>query len=260
MTHDTVTRPGDFVWYELRTPKPDAAPSFYQHVISGWSSRPMAGFDDYTLFLTEQGPLGGAAPLTERAKQVGAPPHWMSSVHVADVDATVSQIRQLGGRVVVEPAEHPDIGRFAIAADPFGAVIGVCTPARPMKVRDASKPGEVCWHELISEDHEASLRFYGKLFGWRKRGEFAMGAMGTYLLYGNEERDLGGMFTLAKDQHPSAWNYYIQVSDLDAAIERAKAKGGSLFNGPMTVPSGARIAQLSDPQGAGFSLHENPKS
>ncbi len=32
-----------------------------------------------------------------------------------------------------------------------------------------------------------------------------------------------------------------------------------LCRGPMTVPSGARVAQLSDPQGATFMLHERPK-
>ena len=253
-------RLGDFIWYELRTAQPAAAPSFYAHVIGSWSSRPMEGFDDYTLFVTEQGPLGGAARLSARAAQMGVSPHWMSSVYVGDVDAAASQVTQTGGRVLVEPAEHPNLGRLALAADPFGAVFGVCTPARAMPVHDSSKPGEVCWHELISEDHDAALAFYARLFGWKKRSEFDMGTMGKYVVYGNEIRDLGGIFTMPKQQHPSAWNYYFQVADLDAAVERAKAKGATLLNGPMQVPSGARIAQLSDPQGAGFSLHENPKS
>ena len=43
MAHATDTRPGDFVWYELYTTNPDAAPSFYQHVINVWSSRPPSG-------------------------------------------------------------------------------------------------------------------------------------------------------------------------------------------------------------------------
>jgi predicted enzyme related to lactoylglutathione lyase len=31
------------------------------------------------------------------------------------------------------------------------------------------------------------------------------------------------------------------------------------MNGPMDVPGGGRIAQLADPQGAVFALHQSPK-
>jgi uncharacterized protein len=220
----------------------------------------MGAGSGYTFFLNEGSPVGGATQLPDRAKQMGAPPHWMSNVQVSDVDATVAEAKKLNGRVLVEPSEYSGVGRYALIADPFGAVIRVLVPTQPMKVRDVSRPGEVCWHELLSEDHEASLAFYGKLFGWKKRSEFDMGAMGKYVLYGDDARDLGGMFTKPKEMHASAWNYYFQVSDLDAAVERAKEKGGKLCNGPMSIPSGARIAQLSDPQGAGFSLHENPRA
>ena len=259
MSDSTHTEPGNFVWYELHTTNPSASPAFYQHVV-GWSSRPMQGGNGYILFENEQGPVAGASALTERAKSMGAPPHWLGNVQVADVDATVSQVKPLDGRVYVEPVTHPGGGRSAVIADPFGAVLGVFAPVQPMKVRDASKPGGVCWHELMSENPELSLAFYGKLFGWKKRSEFDMGTMGKYLLFGNEERDFGGMFAKAKDEHASAWNYYLQVSDIDAAITQVKEKGGTLCKGPMDIVSGARIAHISDPQDAGFSLHENPKA
>lgn len=40
----------------------------------------------------------------------------------------------------------------------------------------------------------------------------------------------------------------------------AKAKGARVLNGPMEVPSGQRIVQLLDPQGAGTALVTSPKS
>jgi hypothetical protein len=55
------------------------------------------------------------------------------------------------------------------------------------------------------------------------------------------------------------WLPYVQVADLDAAIARATSKGARVMNGPMEVPGGARIAQLTDPQGAAFALHKAPK-
>jgi predicted enzyme related to lactoylglutathione lyase len=50
------------------------------------------------------------------------------------------------------------------------------------------------------------------------------------------------------------------VADLDAAIERIKAGGGKILNGPMEVPGGDRVVTAMDPQGAAFSLHEKKAS
>ena len=51
-----------------------------------------------------------------------------------------------------------------------------------------------------------------------------------------------------------SWLYYFDVADLDAALERVKAGGGQVVNGPMPVPDGGRVAHCSDPQGAMFAL------
>jgi uncharacterized protein len=255
MSNKANSSHGDFVWYELLATSPKSAIAFYEHVI-GWSTRPMEGTDQYTLLVSDQGPLGGATQLSEQAKQMGAPPHWISDVQVDSVDATVATAKKLGARVYLEPTDYPGVGRFAVLADPAGASISVFTPAQPMKSRDRSKSGEVCWHELLAEDLGSALEFYGKLFGWAKRSVVNMGEMGDYILFGDTERDFGGMFKKPKNA-PAAWLYYVEVSDLDAAIERAKVKGGKLCHGPMEVPGGARIAQLSDPEGAMFALHES---
>ncbi|HEV3493415.1 MAG TPA: VOC family protein, partial [Reyranella sp.] len=45
-----------------------------------------------------------------------------------------------------------------------------------------------------------------------------------------------------------------QVDGIGAAMERLKAGGGSVINGPMEVPGGNWIVQGLDPQGAMFSL------
>src|SRR6185437_14639096 len=98
-------------------------------------------------------------------------------------------------------------------------------------------------------------------FGWEKVRDFDMGAMGQYLIYGTNGKEVGGMFTKPKDMPlPSSFWYYIHVTDLDAALGRAKAKGARVLNGPMEVPGGARIVQLADPQGAMFALHEDAKT
>jgi predicted enzyme related to lactoylglutathione lyase len=249
---------GRFVWYDLLTNDPQDALPFYTHVM-GWTAQSWE--NGYTMFVGRQGPLAGTTKLPEEARKMGAPPHWASNVQVADVDAVAAQARRLGGHVYVEPTDFPKIGRLAVIADPQGASLHLYKPNNPMTLHDSSKPGEFIWSELVTTDHDAAFRFYSALFGWEKMRDFDMGPMGKYLIYGCGGKDLGGMFTKSKDTPmPPAWLYYVQVSDLDAALDRAKAKGARVLNGPMQVPGGARIAQLADPQGAAFALHEAPKA
>jgi predicted enzyme related to lactoylglutathione lyase len=257
---------GRFVWHELLTTDPKAAVGFYTEVV-GWKTQPWEG-SDYVMWVAGQGPLGGVITLPEPAKKMNAPPHWMAHVRVSSVDKTVAEVRKLDGRVYVEPQDIPKIGRFAVVADPMGASLSVFTPEPPadpskeMALHDTTKPGEFCWAELMTTDHEKAFSFYSALFGWQKISDFDMGPKGgTYRIYGLGGKQFGGMFTKSKEmaQMPNAFLHYIQVANLDGAVERAKAKGAKLMNGPMEVPGGARIAQLMDPQGAAFALHEEPK-
>jgi predicted enzyme related to lactoylglutathione lyase len=249
--------PGHFIWYDHLTRDVKAAIAFYTHVV-GWNTQPIE--QGYTMFVGSQGPLGGTIELPEAASKTGAPPHWTGNVHVADIDATVAEVRKLGGKVFKEPSDYPKVGKIAVIGDPQGAAIHLFQPANPMTLHDSTRPGEFTWHELVTTDHESGFVFYSKVFGWKKSRDFDMGAMGKYLIYGMDGADLGGMFTKPKDMPaPPHWLYYVQVADLDAAVARAKAKDAKLLNGPMEVPGGARIAQLVDPQGAAFALHEAAK-
>jgi len=254
----TNTAHGNFVWYELLTSEPPATLGFYEHVL-GWTSDNSEPIGAHAVFATEQGPLASVTDLPPEARAMGAGPFWTSVVQVDNVDDLAEKVRQLGGRLYHGPTDYPGVGRLAVVADPFGAVLTLLTRDIVRLAHDPSKPGEVCWRELLSADHEAAFAFWSALFGWVKSSDFDMGPMGKYAIFGRDGADFGGMFTKPKDVPVSAWVYYFQVSNLDAAIERATRGGGKLCNGPMRIPSGARIAQLSDPQGAMFAVHENPK-
>jgi predicted enzyme related to lactoylglutathione lyase len=253
---------GRFVWYELLTTDPEQAIAFYSHVV-GWKTQPF-GTGDYTMWVGSQGPLGGVTLLPDAAKQMGAPPYWQANVEVANVDETVAKVKQLGGKVYVVE-DVPTVGRFAVIADPQGAAIAVFTPATDMSSHDVTKPGEFSWHELYTTDHEAAFEFYRQIAGWERLGEFDMGAMGKYLLWGRGGTQLGGMMTVPETMTtpdgrkvPPSWMYYVTTADLDAALERAKTAGARVLNGPMEVPGGQRIVQLMDPQGAAFALVTPP--
>jgi predicted enzyme related to lactoylglutathione lyase len=248
---------GRFVWYEDLTRSIPAATAFYGDVV-GWKTQPFQndGHGEYQMWVGSQGPLGGVMEITGDLAKQGARPHWMAHVQVEDVDATARLAKARGGRVQVEPTDIPTVGRFSVIVDPQGASLSVFRPTQEMTLHDVSKDGEFCWNELLTSDAAAAAQFYGELLGWKILDEMDMGPAGKYRIFGVGSQRLGGMFTVPKGQPmPPMWLYYASTSDLDAAVGRATRKGAKLMNGPMDVPQG-RIAQLMDPEGAPFALHE----
>jgi len=251
---------GRFVWYEDLAKDPKAAIAFYTDVM-GWKTQPFAeGGNDYMMWVSSQGPLGGVMKLPDEAAKMGAPPHWMAHVQVGNVDETVSLAKKLGAKVHKEPTDIPTVGRFAVIGDPQGAFISIFAPASHMDLHDSSKPGEFCWNELLTTDSAAAFKFYSQLFGWKVIQEMDMGPMGIYRVFGIGDKQMGGIMTTPKGSPtPPTWLYYTETSDLNSALDRAKKRGAKVMNGPMDVPGGGRIAQLTDPQGAAFALHEAPR-
>lgn len=256
---------GRLVWYELLTSDPKAAIAFYTEVI-GWKTQTWEQGGDYTMFVGPHGPLGGVSQMPEAARAMGAPPYWQANVVVENIDASVARVKELGGTVYhVETV--PTVGKLAVIADPQGAVLALFQPERDMPERDITVHGEFSWHELYTTNNAAALAFYQQIAGWEKLGEFDMGPMGIYILWGRNGKQLGGMMTMPASMKlpdgkpvPPNWCYYVTTSDLDAALERAKSKGAKVLNGPMEVPGGQRIVQLLDPQGAAFALVTPPKA
>jgi uncharacterized protein len=247
---------GRFVWYEHLTRDVPAAISFYSEVV-GWKTQPFEG-REYVMWAGSQGPLGGVIAMGKEL--AGIPPHWMAHVQVADVDATVAKARRLGGNVHHGPEDIPDVGRFAVLEDPQGAFLSIFRPGEggDMDVHDLSRDGEFCWNELTTKDGAAALEFYSGLFGWKVLEEMDMGPMGTYRVFGLGDLRLGGVASPGGQGVPPAWLYYVSVTDLDAAVARARKRGGKVLMGPADIPGGGRIAQLADAQGAAFALHRAP--
>jgi hypothetical protein len=253
---------GKFVWYELMTTDAEAAKGFYTDLV-GWSTTPFEGSPiPYTMWMKGESAIGGLMDLPDEARQAGAPPHWLGYVAVPDVDATATRAKELGGRVVHGPADIPDVGRFAILADPQGAVLAAFRGAQEMAREESDpEPGDVSWHELATTDHEAALDYYSELFGWEKQEGMDMGEMGIYQMYGLPGKMLGGMYNkTAEMPGPPAWLYYVATGNVDGAAKKIENKGGKILNGPMDVPGGGRIVMALDPQGAAFALHQGPAS
>ncbi|MGU3493456.1 VOC family protein [Xanthobacteraceae bacterium A53D] len=251
---------GRFAWYQLATTDTAAATAFYGPLL-GWTARD-AGMPDFTyLLLAAQGQdVGGLMQLMPEQASMGVPPHWMGFIEVADVDATAAQAADLGGTILSEPRDIPAVGRFAVIADPQGAVVAVMRwleggspPAAP-----AGAMGPVGWHELMALDWEAVFPFYAKLFGWTKGEAMDMGGMGTYQLFDLDGVSIGGMFNKPPEAPMAYWLFYAQVPDIQAAVSYITGNGGTVVVEPMEVPGGGWIVQASDPQGAMFAVVAPP--
>jgi uncharacterized protein len=249
---------GRFVWYDLVTTDPVAAEQFYTAVI-GWGTEAWKqNGSTYTMWTADKIPLGGIMTMPADAKARGEMPHWLAYVSTPDTDAMVQQATSLGARVLVPPTDIPTVGRFAMIADPVGALIAPFSPNQPPSPADGPpRIGTFSWHELATNDPARAFAFYHATCGWEKTDAMDMGPMGVYQMFGWPAPSVGGIYGRPPGQAaaPAAWLHYVRVADLDRAVATVQAKGGTLFNGPMEVPGGDRIAQCRDPQGAAFALH-----
>jgi predicted enzyme related to lactoylglutathione lyase len=255
MKRQETDMPSNFVWYELMTTDPKAAEGFYGKVV-GW--RPTDSGQTamtYTIFNAGDVPVAGLMALPKEARDAGARPGWTGYIGVDDVDVHVARVTKAGGKVHVPPTDIPNVGRFSMVADPQGAVFCLFKGNGEMpRADDPATPGLVGWHELMAVDGDKAFAFYADLFGWTKAEAIDMGAMGRYQLFAAGGEPIGGMMTKMAAMPVPFWGYYFQVDAIGAALERLKAAGGTVINGPMEVPGGSWIVQGIDPQGAMFSL------
>jgi uncharacterized protein len=120
-TGDPPNPEGTFVWDELATSDPDAAADFYNEIFGWTAQRADMGEGGYTIFKRAgDADVGGASKASE-----GAPSAWIPYIATEDVDGTAARAKELGGTLIQEPTDIPDMGRFAIVTDPAGAVFGL---------------------------------------------------------------------------------------------------------------------------------------
>jgi predicted enzyme related to lactoylglutathione lyase len=247
---------GRFVWYELTTTDLNAAKAFYAAVM-GWGTRDasMPGMP-YTLLTVTEDPVAGAMELPPQARNMGAQPRWLGYVAVDDVDGAADRLKRLGGTVFVPPTDVPDVSRFSIVADPQGAMLAVIKWQGKERAvpRAAHAAGRVGWHELLATDWRKAFSFYGELFGWQS-AKVDVAVTGDYhQTFACGEETIGGMANKPATVSQPFWLYYFNTDDIDVAVQRVSAGGGSILEGPALTPEGGLLARCADPQGATFAL------
>jgi predicted enzyme related to lactoylglutathione lyase len=134
--------------------------------------------------------------------------------------------------------------------------------------------GAFSWCELMTNDPQAAMAFYGKLFGWSF--ETSAGGQGPYQVIKAKDAPVGGIMRMPQSAPgrpkptasprgaaneasmgacdasgmPPMWGCYVTVDDVDATAEQCKVLGGSVVMPPTDIPTVGRFAVLRDPQGA----------
>jgi predicted enzyme related to lactoylglutathione lyase len=120
-----VREPGAVSWFELDVKDTATAKAFYTSWL-GWTTSEHTEPVAYTEWQLDGESVGGMLAVTPDMGDM--PPMWAVFFEVPDPDAAAAKAKESGGQVFVEPMDVP-AGRFAVIADPQGAVFYVIRSA-----------------------------------------------------------------------------------------------------------------------------------
>ncbi len=150
-----------------------------------------------------------------------------------------------------------DLGVQAGLVDPTGAPFGLWQAGSFSGFPATGEPGLPSWFELQTPDCKRSVAFYRALLGWQTTDAVDGDTTYTTIRPGAHGADFGGITDASSEPgtpETAHWVVYWRVGDMDAALRRATAAGGSVHAGPTASPYGI-LATAADPAGAEVRLH-----
>ena len=248
-----------FVWHDLNTKDLAASQRFYGEIFN-WKFEASAN-SPYVHISAGKDMIGGMRQMDAKEQQ---PTSWLGYIAVDDVAATVAKITSSGGKVFMPTTNMPNVGTFAVTADPTG---GVFAPWKSARAGDDVEPkGQpalhtFCWDELMSTNPDAAGKFYATVFGWAPRSVDMGGGM-TYTLLDRpgvknpkgDPASAGGMMKSPPGVPHSFWLPYVHVDSADKLSERATRLGAKVMVPPQDIPNVGRFSCWSDPQGASIAV------
>jgi uncharacterized protein len=248
MPERTSYDPGTPSWVDLSTTDLDSALRFYGDLF-GWEFQDLGEEAGHY----HEARLHGKRVAGVGPTQPGAPPMtvWTTYLSGSDVDAHAAAVGEGGGTVLFGPVEVFDQGRQLLAQDPTGATFGVWEPRAHTGAELVNENGTFTWNELMTPDVGAATRFYGAVFP-HEYERLPEVPDGSYQLIKVGGSVVGGFWTVPAEV-PAHWVTYFQMDDLDEALERLRAAGGTVTDDPVDSPYG-RWAVAADPQGGTFRI------
>ena len=116
-------------------------------------------------------------------------------------------------------------------------------------------PGVPCWIDTNQPDVDATVAFYGGLFGWEFEDVTPPGAPVRYFVAMLRGGPVAGVASQPEGwDRAVAWDTYVWVEDADEAAAKVGAAGGSVIREVIDIGDAGRTALCADPDGAHFCL------
>ncbi|MBQ0718674.1 MAG: VOC family protein [Gammaproteobacteria bacterium] len=112
-------------------------------------------------------------------------------------------------------------------------------------------PGKFIWHDLLTPEPKKAGAFYEALFGWQ------IDYQEHYAVVRNGDKLIAGIVkpnTTNEAARNGLWIPTASVADVDAAVRRVTANGGTVLKGPLNMGDRGRAVMISDPQRADMLL------
>ena len=123
----------------------------------------------------------------------------------------------------------------------------------PLNEKNSGRlPGKFIWADLVTDDANAAMNFYGQVFNWNFK------PYGNYVIVGNDMHPMGGIIQKARPANNSKarprWFPYMSVSNVGEAEAKVKNSGGKVLQATTTFPKRGAQAIFADPEGAVFGV------
>jgi predicted enzyme related to lactoylglutathione lyase len=124
--------------------------------------------------------------------------------------------------------------------------------------------GTVWWSEIVSPNPAQSRAFYSSVVGWTPKivaaedqSRAPNAGEAEYTLFVQDGNEVAGANQLDSKDPAAArpgWLTYIQVVNVDTAVEQALKNGGRLLKAPYDATGIGRMAVVADPDGIPVGL------
>lgn len=250
-TENETQPPVRFIWADLVTGDADKAGQFY-HDLFHWEIKKI---DNRYLMASHSGrELAGIAELPD-GNEDGRHTRWVPYVSSDDPDGFAAKAVKNGGEVLLPPKDLEGRGRFALLADPEGAVFGVLKPASGDPEEHATEVGTWAWLDLWGDSPGDLADFYFRA-GFQILEDKYTSEITDGIVLGSAGKPRAGIRKKTDPTRESTWLLYILVDDLGQTLNKAKKLGGVIVIEPSEIESKYPVAVVADPTGGVFAVVE----
>lgn len=105
--------------------------------------------------------------------------------------------------------------------------------------------------EVVGKDGAKLQSYYAEMFDWKVDANNPMnyGLVDREGNVSSEGVGVGGGIGQGPEGYEGHVTFYVEVPDVEAALQKAESLGGTRVMGPETIMAGVTLGQFTDPEG-----------